>query len=72
MQKKYLKKLVQLGKVTLHDVAADDEGGEVEAEFSPSSARQMQSQMENLISIVKLLVLFLGGLLVVGIMYFIK
>ena len=58
--------------MTLHDVAADDEGGEVEAESIPSSARQMQSQMENLISIVKLLVLVLGGLLVVGIMYLIK
>ena len=38
----------------------------------PSSARQMQSQMENLISIVKLLAFVLGGLLVVGIMYLIK
>ena len=62
--------------MTLHDVAADDEGeGEVEAESIPSSARQIQSQMENLISIVKLLelvVLVFGGLLVVGIMYLIK
>ena len=59
--------------MTLHDVAADDEGGgEVEAESIPSSAWQIQSQMENLISIVKLLVLVLGGLLVVGIMYLIK
>ena len=57
--------------MTLHDVAADDEG-EVEAESIPSSARQIQSQMENLISIVKLLVLVLGGPLVVGIMYLIK
>ena len=59
--------------MTLHDVATDDEGeGEVEAESIPSSARQIQSQMENLISIVKLLVLVLGELLVVGIMYLIK
>jgi len=59
--------------VTLHDVAADDEGeGEVEVESILSSARQIQPQMENLISIVKLLVLDLGGLLVVGIMYLIK
>jgi hydroxymethylglutaryl-CoA reductase len=50
-------------KVTLHDV---------EVESIPSSARQMQSQMENLISIVKLLVLVLGGLLVIGIMYLVK
>ena len=59
--------------MTLHDVAADDEGeGEVEVESILSSARQIQPQMENLISIVKLLVLVLGGLLVVGIMYLIK
>ena len=62
--------------MTLHDVATDDEGeGEVEAESIPSSARQIQSQMENLISIVKLLellVLVFGVLLVVGIMYLIK
>ena len=62
--------------MTLHDVAADDEGeGEVEAESIPPSARQIQPQMENLISIVKLLellVLVFGGLLVVGIMYLIK
>ena len=59
--------------MTLHDVAADDEGeGEVEVESILSSARQIQPQMENLISIVKLLVLDLGGLLVVGIMYLIK